>query len=154
ILVAALAAGLAVGTKITLLAPIFVLTLGLPALLERKRRLRGGATWLAGLLVGGGYWYLRNTLHAANPLPWLTAGPLPGPDQLSLYPRPPHSLAEYLGTPSIWGDWLTPMLENAIGPQWPLILLGALAGLGLALIRGPGPQRLLAAAGLAAAVAY
>jgi hypothetical protein len=154
ILVAALAAGLAIGTKITLLAPIGVLTLGLPALLEPERRLRGGTTWLAGLLAGGGYWYLRNALHAANPLPWLTGGPLPGPNQLSLYPRPPHSLGEYLATPSIWGDWLVPMLENAIGPQWPLLLLGALAGLGLALARGPAPQRLLAGAGLAAAVAY
>src|SRR6478609_3492970 len=148
ILVAALAAGLAIGTKITLLAPVGVLTLGLPALLGRGRRLRGGAVWLAGLLAGGGYWYLRNALHADNPLPWLTSGPLPGPDQLSLYPRPPHSLAEYLGTPSVWGDWLAPMLGNAIGPHWPLLLLGAFAGLVLTLARGPAPQRLLAAAAL------
>lgn len=154
ILVAALAAGLAIGTKITLLAPVGVLTLGLPFLLARGRRLRGGGVWLAGLLAGGGYWYLRNAAHSGNPLPWLTNGPLPGPDQLSLYPRPPHSLAEYLGTPSIWGDWLAPMLGDAIGPQWPLLLLGTLAGLGLALARGPAPQRLLGAAGVAAALAY
>lgn len=154
ILVAALAAGLAVGTKIPLLAPVGVLTLGLPVLLAPGRRLRGGGVWLAGLLAGGGYWYLRNALHAGNPLPWLANGPLPGPDQLSLYPRPPHSLAEYLGTPSVWGDWLAPMLGNAIGPHWPLLGLGALAGLGLALARAPAPQRLLGAAGLAAALAY
>lgn len=154
ILVAALAAGLAIGTKITLLAPVGILTLGLPVLLAPARRLRGATVWLAGLLAGGGYWYLRNALHADNPLPWLANGPLPGPDQLSLYPRPPHSLAEYLGTPSAWGDWLAPMLGDAIGPQWPLLLLGALAGLVLALARGPSLQRLLGAAGLAAALAY
>lgn len=153
LLIAGLAAGFAAGVKVPLLAPVGVLTLGLPYALDRGTRLRGTLVWTAGLLVGGGYWYLRNTVHSGNPLPWLELGPLSAPDQASLYPRPPHSVADYLGSPNVWWNWFVPGLADAFGPLWPLVLAGALAGLVLALARS-GPLRLFALAGLAAAFAY
>jgi hypothetical protein len=153
LLVAGLGAGLAIGTKITLLAPIAVLTLGL-AWTTRRDGLRPLALWTGGVLASGGYWYLRNFAHAGNPLPWLSAGPLPGPHQLSLYPRPPHSVADYVGNPSVWVHEFAPSLSNAIGPLWPLVLAAAAAGLILAVVRGPSLDRILGLAGIAAVIAY
>ena len=154
LLTASLAGGLAIGTKITLLVPILMLTLGCVLLAPSYSRLRLSALAAAGLVATGGYWYLRNLAHAGNPLPWISPGPLPGPDQLGLYPRSPHSVADYALHPAIWIDQFVPMLDSAVGPLWPLVLGGAAAGLLLALVRGDGLQRALAAAGIAAAVAY
>jgi hypothetical protein len=153
LLAAALAAGLAIGAKITLLVPVAVITVGLAWQLRRDRP-RLLALWVGGLLAGGGYWYLRNLVHAGNPLPWITVGPLSGPDQISLYPRVPHSVADYAGNPSAWAHSFAPAFGDAIGPLWPLVLTTAAAGLLSAAVRGPAPQRTLGLAGIAAAIAY
>jgi hypothetical protein len=153
LLLGALAAGLAIGTKITLLAPVAVLSVGVLCV-ARPGRGKVAALWLGGLAATGGYWYLRNLIHASNPLPWVSLGPLPGPDQVGLYPRPPHSLADYATDLRVWTHQFGPMLERTLGHLWPLVLLGAGAGLLFALRRGPALQRLLALAGIAAAVAY
>jgi hypothetical protein len=154
LLLAALAAGLAIGTKITLLAPVAVLAAGVVFLAGPGRRARTGALWLGGLLATGGYWYLRNLAHAGNPLPWIDVGPLAGPDQVGLYPRPPHSVADYATNFRVWTHQFAPMLDRTLGDLWPLVLLGATAGLLLALRRGPSLQRVLALAAIAAAIAY
>jgi len=154
LLTAALAAGLAVGTKITLLVPVAVLGAGVLLFVSPRLRPRAAALLASGVLATGGYWYLRNLIHAGNPLPWISLGPLPSPDQLALYPRPPHSVAHYALHPATWTDQFAPMLESAVGPLWPLVLAAAAAGLFLALYPGDGLQRTLAAAGVAAAVAY
>ncbi|HEU5063756.1 MAG TPA: hypothetical protein VFT79_11480 [Solirubrobacterales bacterium] len=150
---AALAAGLAVGTKITLVVAVAALTVMLPTLVAAERRLRTTAVWLGGVSLTGGYWYLRNLAHSGNPLPWISPGPLPGPDQLGLYPRPPHSVAEYLDEPGIWVDRFAPALGETLGPLWPLVIGAAVAGLVLGVKRG-GLQRGLALMGIAAAVTY
>lgn len=154
LLLAALAAGLAIGTKITLLVPVAVLTIGVLCVIRRELRARVAALWLAGITATGGYWYLRNLMQAGNPLPWVSLGPLPGPDQIGLYPRPPHSVADYATDFHVWAHQFGPMLSRTLGHLWPLILLSATAGLFLALRRGPGIQRVLAMAGIAAVVAY
>lgn len=150
---AALAAGLAIGTKITLLVAVAAMTVMLPALVAAERRLRTTAIWLGGVSLTGGYWYLRNLAHSGNPLPWISPGPLPGPDQVGLYPRPPHSVAEYLDEPGVWVDRFAPALGEALGPLWPLVIGAAVAGLVLGVRRG-GLQRGLALIGIAAAVTY
>lgn len=154
LLFAALAAGLAVGTKITLLAPVAVLTVGVLCMTRSDRRAKAAALWLGGIAATGGYWYLRNLIHAGNPLPWVSVGPLPGPDQVGLYPRPPHSVADYATDLRVWVHQFEPMLSRTLGHLWPLILLSAVGGLLFALRRGPGVQRALALAGIAAIVAY
>jgi len=152
--IAALACGLAIGTKVTMLVPVGVMTIavlgaGRPGLRPRS------AIWFGGLLATGGFWYLRNLIHAGNPLPWINVGPLPGPHQEDLYPRPAHSVFSYLADRHAWTDFFFPGLSETLGPLWPLVLFGAFAGIVLGLRRRqPTPIRVLALAGAATAIAY
>ncbi len=99
-------------------------------------------------LAGGGYWYLRNLAHVGNPLPWVHhLGPisLPAPQQ-GLGGREAHSVLSYLTDGSVWSDWFLPGLHHGFWLLWPLLLVGALAGLVLTL---RPPRSALAVAGLA-----
>ncbi len=131
LLVAGLAAGLAAGTKLNFLLPGAVLVLGLGLMAPRGARLRALAAAGLAALAGGGYWYLRNLVHTGNPLPWVHhLGPisLPSPGQ-TLGGREAHSVAGYLFNGSVWSDWFLPALHGAFWIVWPLLGLGALAGL-------------------------
>ncbi len=152
--VAALAAGLAIGAKVTMLAPVAVITAGF-LWIERGRATRRAGIWLGGLLATGGFWYLRNLVHSGNPLPWLNFGPLPGPDQEALYPRPAHSIAEYVANQHVWDKFFLPGLDETLGPLWFVILFAALAGIVLGLRRRHStPIRVLALAGAAILIAH
>ncbi|HEX6586516.1 MAG TPA: hypothetical protein VF052_07160 [Solirubrobacterales bacterium] len=155
---AGLAAGLGIGTKITLLATIGALTIGVAILGGRRHWLRAVAIWLGAMLITSGFWYGRNLVNALNPFPQVEKiGPIniPGPDQLDLYPREPHSLSEYYNDPKIWDIKLFPVLENRLGPLWPVILAIVVVGLVWALSRGGSAlMRILAATGLVAGLAY
>lgn len=153
--VAALAAGLAIGIKVTMLVPVAVLTVGLLIAGGSRERGRRAAIWLGGVAASGGFWYLRNLVHAGNPLPWITAGPLPGPSQEPLYPRPPHSIVEYLADRHSWSHYFLPGFADTLGPLWFAVLFCALAGIGLGLRRRSGTLiRILALAGLASLIAH
>ena len=67
--VAALAAGLALGVKDTLIVPVAALTVGVIVMAPRGQRGREGAVWCVVVLATGGYWYARNLVYAGNPLP-------------------------------------------------------------------------------------
>ncbi len=152
--VAALAAGLAIGAKVTMLVPVAVITGGL-LWMERGRAPRRARIWLGGLLATGGFWYLRNLVHSGNPLPWLNFGPLPGPDQEALYPRPAHSIAEYIANQHVWDKFFLPGLDETLGPLWFVVLFAALAGIVLGLRRRHStPVRVLALAGAAILIAH
>ncbi len=155
---AGLAAGLGIGTKITLLATIGALTIGVAILGGREHWLRSLGIWLGAMLITSGFWYGRNLVDALNPVPQLERiGPIniPGPDQLDLYPREPHSLSEYYNDPKIWDIKLFPVLNDRLGPLWPLILAIVVIGLVWALIKGGSAlMRILAATGLVAGLAY
>jgi len=152
--IAALACGLAVGTKVTMLVPVGVLTVAV-VIGGRAGRGRRAAVWFGGLLATGGFWYLRNLIHAGNPLPWINLGPLPGPTQEDLYPRPAHSVASYLSDSNAWSNFFFPGLADTLGPLWPLVVFAAFAGIVLgARRRQPLPIRVLALAAAATALAY
>ncbi len=130
---AALAAGLGIGTKITLLAALGVLTLGIAVLAGRRNWLRALGIWLGGMLITSGFWYGRNLVHAANPFPQIDKH---RPDQpprarpgAALYPREPHSLSEYYNDPDVWQDFFFPVLDDRLGPLWPVILAFVAFGL-------------------------
>jgi hypothetical protein len=131
LLVVGLAAGLAAGTKLNFLLPAAVLILGLALIAPAgKRWLALAATGLAAL-AGGGYWYLRNLIHAGNPLPWFDhVGPvsLPAPDQ-ALGGREGHNVLGYLTDGSVWSDWFLPGLHGGLTLLWPLVAALAAAGL-------------------------
>jgi len=152
-----LAAGLAAGTKLNFLLPAAVLVIGLIASAPRGRRGPAAAATGLAALAGGGYWYLRNLVHAGNPLPWFDhLGPigLPGPGQ-DLGGREQHSVLSYLTDGNVWSDWLLPGLHDGLGLLWPLLGALALGGLVLCLPRRAGPAlRLAGIVGLAALLAW
>ena len=153
-----LAAGLALGTRLTMAVAVVALTAGV-IWLARGNRLRTAAIWIAAVLATGGFWFARNMGHAAgNPFPWLadTFGFLPGP-QRGLEGRDPFSVAHYLFKldGGVVGTYFIPDLHGVIGPLWPLVLAFAGAGMLAALLRGRSPLiRVLGAVALAAAIGY
>jgi hypothetical protein len=155
---AGLAAGMGIGTKITLLAALGVLTIGIAILAGRRGWWKALCYWLGGMLITAGFWYGRNLVTALNPFPQIEKlGPidLPGPDQGGFYPREPHKLSEYYNDPHIWEDWFFPVLEERLGPWWPAILAIAVFALVFALIKGGSRlMRLLAITGIVAGLAY
>jgi hypothetical protein len=153
LVVAALACGLAIGTKVTMLVPVGVISVAILA--APGGRGRRALIWTGGLAATGGFWYLRNLVHAGNPLPWIHGGPLPGPDQQALYPRPAHSIAEYVASRDAWTHYFFPGFAETLGPLWFVIVFAALAGIVLGLRRRHGALiRLLALAGAATLVAH
>src|SRR3954447_21962045 len=141
LIVAGLAAGLALGTKLNLLAPFGLLTLGVIAV-SAGYRLRATGIWVASSLVTGGFWFARNLVKAGNPLPWIKAGPLPGPDQADINIREPHNVAHYLLPPdgSTIRHHLVPGLHESFGDLWPLVLAVVIGGFLLAIFRGRTPM--------------
>ena len=157
LIVAALAAGLAAGTKLNFLLPAAVLVLGLALVAPAGPRWRSLAAGGLAALAGGGYWYLRNLVHSGNPLPWFDSlGPisLPAPDQ-PLGGREGHSVLGYVFDGGVWSDWFLPGLHDGLWVAWPLLLVLGAAGLMLCLGRGASPVlRVVAAAGFATALAW
>jgi hypothetical protein len=155
---AGLAAGLGIGTKITLLATIAAFTVGVVILGGRQHWLRALGIWLGGIVITCGFWYGRNFVYALNPFPQIRKiGPihLPGPDQVNLYPRPPHKLAEYYNDPLVWTHKLTPVLHERLGPLWPVILIVVIVALVWAFVKGGSAlMRILAVTGMVAGIAY
>ncbi|HEX2084321.1 MAG TPA: hypothetical protein VHF89_01450, partial [Solirubrobacteraceae bacterium] len=140
------AAGLALGTKLSLLAPVAALFVA-AVWLARRRAL----AFAAGAALTGGYWYARNLAATGNPLPWL--GPLPQPDE-ARSESTATALAEYLTDADAWDAYFLPALDDVLGPGWPVLVALAAAGVALALLRGPRALRLLGGVALVAAVAY
>jgi hypothetical protein len=156
LIVAGLAAGLALGTKLNLLAPFGLLTLGVIAI-SAGYRWRATGIWVASSLITGGFWFARNLVNAGNPLPWLDKGPLPGPDQLDINIRHPANVAHYLLPPdgSVIRHHLVPGLHDSFGDLWPLVLVAVIGGFLLAIFRGRTPMiRMLGIVALLSGLAY
>jgi hypothetical protein len=150
---AGLAVGLAVGTKLTALAPAAMMTFAVLYASHRGTRLRASAVWFGSGLVGGGFWYLRNLITTGNPVPQVgSIGPigLPAPEVLQ-QGRPDYTVLHYIGDLDIWREYFLPGLSSGFGVLWPLIFLLAVVGLGMVWWRGPG--RLTRTHGFAALVA-
>ena len=150
LVVAGLAAGLALGTKLTAVPPVGALTIGVIVLAalgasqgRASRALRAAGAWLAGLAVGGGLWYARNLVVSGTPFPFVDIGPLSKPEELQ--GREPFSIAHYLTDSDVWGRFFRPALEERLGDLWPLVLLLAVAGVAAWLWRGGAVERMLAA---------
>jgi hypothetical protein len=156
LIVAGLAAGLALGTKLNLLAPFAFLTLGVIAI-SAGYRWRAAGIWVASSLVTGGFWFARNLVHAGNPLPWIDKGPLPGPDQLDINIRHPANVAHYLLPPDggVIRHHLIPGLHDSFGDLWPLVLAVVIGGFLIAIINGRTPViRMLGVVALLSGIAY
>ena len=156
LIVAGLAAGLALGTKLNLLAPFGLLTLGVIAV-SAGYRWRSTGIWVVSSLITGGFWFARNLINAGNPLPWIKAGPLVGPDQADINIREPHNVAHYLLPPDggVIRHHLIPGLHESFGDLWPLVLLVVIGGFLLAIFRGRTSMiRMLGIVALLSGLAY
>ena len=92
IALAAMAAGLALGTKFTFAASVIALSVGMWIVAPRGRRFGDGFTWLILVCLTGSFWYLRNLVRIGNPIPdALRIGPirLPAPRALRLFRASP-----------------------------------------------------------------
>jgi hypothetical protein len=151
------AAGLALGTKLSFLAPVAALGVAAVWLARRDARAKGSgapaaaAGFAAAAAATGGYWYLRNLFATGNPLPWL--GPLPQPAEARSADTT-TSLAEYLTDFDAWDRYFLPGLHDVVGPAWPLLIAGAAVGIALAIARGNAAVRWVGIVALVAAVAY
>jgi hypothetical protein len=151
---AAVAGGLALGTKLTVAAPVLVMTVGVVVLALRAARPAAAVSWCAVLAVFGAYWFARNIALAENPLPWfdLDLGPLSLPAPVT---EPGDSVADYFTAGFFWRDVVRQGLARALGRGWMVVLGLALGGGVLAVVRGRRPEERLAGAGmLLGVVAY
>ncbi len=150
---AGLAAGLAAGTKVTVLAGAGALTIAAIALAPAGRRRAACAWWFVPLIAGSIFWYVRNLVVSANPIPQVRSfGPigLPGPDRLQSG-RPDFTVLHYATDTEVWRDYFKPGLHEAFGSLWPLVILLAVAGAVWAV--GWGRDRVVRWSGFVALVA-
>jgi hypothetical protein len=152
VLVAGIAAGLALGTKLTVVPPVLALTVGVIWIAGHGFRLRATATWIGALLVGGGYWYVRNLIVSGNPFPWQSIGPIHHAE--ALQGRHPYSIVHYATDTGVWGRYFTPALHERLGDLWPAYLALAVIAVVLLLWRGGRLERMLALVALVSAIAY
>ena len=154
--IAGLAAGVAVGTKLSFLAPVAALAIGLPLIAGSGQRLRTFGFFAGGAALSGGYWYLRNAIAIGNPIPFTAWGPLglPSPER-DFELREPFSVAHYLTDGDVWSDWFIPGLDDSFGFLWPLVLAGFIGAGIYALWRGTTPLiRVLGGVVLITTIAY
>jgi hypothetical protein len=152
LLVAGLAAGLALGTKLTVVPPVLALTVGVIFISGKGFRWRASAGWFSGLVLGGGYWYVRNLIVSGNPFPWQSIGPIHHAE--ALQGRHPYAIVHYATDTSVWGRYFTPALHERLGELWPAYLALAVIGVVLVLWRGGRMERMLGLVALVAAIAY
>ncbi len=151
---AAVAAGLAVGVKLSLLAPVFALTIGVITIEPGGRRSATTARWLLPLVLAGGYWYARNLVAVGNPLPWTSLGVLPTP-AAPLQQHTGFSIAHYLTSSGAWSHHFAPGLAADLARWWFAIVGLAIVGPILCLARGAGRTvRMLGLVALVSLAAY
>ena len=160
LLIAGLAAGLALGTKMTIAGGVAALAVGVIFIAGPERRSRAFGLFVGGVAITAGFWFLRNLIHTGNPLPWVNEiGPidLPGPDR-GLEGRDPFSVSHYIfANPStdVWRSYFFEGTQNLLGPGWFLLLGGAVAGALFSLIRPVSRTvRVFGAVAVAATIAY
>jgi hypothetical protein len=155
---AAISAGLALGTKLTFLAPVAGLMIAALVAADRSARRSIALIWAGGLFAGGGFWYVRNLAHTGNPLPWLDLGlgPVSLPSlELPLTELYRYPIAHYVTDSEFWSVYYIPGIKLAFGPLWFVLPALAAAGMVLSAIRGDRLLfRLLGIVGIVSVVAY
>jgi hypothetical protein len=126
--VAALAGGLALATKFTVVVPVALVTVGLVVYALRRGRAKLVVVWAGGLLATGSYWFLRNWVLHGNPLPWvgIDVGPFELAAETSASGR---SVVAYADEAEVWRKWYLPGLARSLGRIWPLVLALGLAAM-------------------------
>jgi len=154
LVLSSVAAGLAIATKLSLVAPALALALGVIATAPRGRRGTTASVWAAALVLAGGYWYARNLIAVGNPLPWSSLGVLPTP-AAPLQQHTGFAVAHYLTSTMAWKDFFEPGLAAGLARWWTVILAFAVVGPVLCLLPGAGSTvRMLGLVALVSLAAY
>jgi len=154
--VAGIAAGLAAGIKLSFLAPVAALTVGVVVIALRTTRLRVAALWGIPMVAAGGYWYVRNLIAVGNPIPYIgSIGPISLPAPVRDFQlRPDFAVVHYWHDTDVWRHWFAPGLHESFGTLWPLTLTGMIAVAVFAVWRGREPiLRVLGALVIVTAIA-
>ena len=156
--IAALAAGLAIGTRLNLWASVIALAAIVTVRMGRGARWGTTARWVAGLCVGGGFWYGRNLVATGNPLPWFGLK-LDGLLRLRSTSAPVdcgrRTVAHYVTNPAYVSAHLVPQLQVAFGARWWLVFGLACAGIVVGLISASSVRvRMVAIVAAVSVVAY
>ena len=156
--IAAVAGGLLLGVKLSMIVPALLLAVAAIAWAPRARRASAAATWAGAFALVGGYWYVRNLARTGNPAPWIDFGPL-SLNQPELAPYTERyvkgSIPERWHYDGFWGDWLVPAAETALGPAWwAVVALAIGGGLAVTIAGRERLPRLLGAVAALIAVAY
>ncbi|HVV38437.1 MAG TPA: hypothetical protein VHC63_17640, partial [Acidimicrobiales bacterium] len=117
---AGLAAGFALGTKLTMVAPVGGLAVTIWWL--TRRRLVDASLFTGGLVVGGAFWFVRNLVQVGNPVPTLHTGILPAPPMTLLQLTAP-SVADNLSRHAFVFHSAPQGLLRFFGVAWPVVLL-------------------------------
>jgi hypothetical protein len=160
VLIAGLAIGIGLGSKLTIWGVAVAFAVGVPFLMPRGLRARAFWVFVGGVAAVAGFWFLRDLIHSGNPLPWIREiGPieLPGPNR-GLEGRDNFTVAHYIfvdPSTGLWRQYFLNPIENLLGPLWFLILGGAAGGAILAVWRPRSPAvRLAGVITIVAAIAY
>jgi hypothetical protein len=154
LVLAAMAAGLTLGTKFTMIVPAVALGVGLVAVPAEMPRARRASICLAGLVGLGGFWYARNLVVTGTPaptLPFHLGALFPTPDVGSATVTVWHNL--FVG--HVWRAYYLPGLRRAFGPGWwGILAVAAVGGLAAVAARRNPVVRVLGWVAVVAAVAY
>jgi hypothetical protein len=149
----ALAMGLAVGSKYTLLGVGLGLTIGVVAAAKRADRARTAALWTAALSVTGVYWYVRNAIAIGNPLPefHLSVGSFA---LRSIRVQGVTTVWKVLHRQGNWGRYFVPGFRYALGPVWWACLALGILGMFVGGARRDARLRLIAFASAVGAIVF
>jgi len=155
--VAGVAGGFAAGVKLSFLAPVAALTVGVIVIAPRLTRLQATLAFGIPMLAAGGYWYVRNLVAVGNPIPYIgSVGPISLPAPVRDFQlRPDYAVVHYWNDTGVWEHWFAPGLHESFGTLWPATLVGMLAVAVYAIWRGAEPVlRMLGVFVIVTAVAY
>ncbi len=152
--VAAMAAGLGLSNKLSLVVPVAAITLAVVAWTPLRQRFRVVRVWLFSMALTGSYWYLRNMVRTGSPLPSLKIGfggmALPHVHLAATG----DSLAASPLTMSIWQRVYVPGLHMDLGPLWLFTVAIAATGIVVGLATRDRVVRAVAFAASVCTVGY
>jgi hypothetical protein len=156
--IAALAAGLAIGTRLNLWASVIPLAAVVIFSMGPGARRGTAGRWVAGVCVGGGFWYVRNLVATGNPFPWFGVK-LDGLLRLRSTSAPVdcgrRAVVHYATDPAYVTAHLVPQLRDAFGGRWWLVLGLAAAGIAAGLVSASSARvRTVAVVAALSVVAY
>lgn len=149
LIVGGLAAGLSIGTKLSVVIAALALTAGVVLLVRRRAWL-----WLGPLAAAGAFWYVRDLVSVGSPFPFLDLPGLASP-AAPLQAGTGFGVSHYLFSADAWGHYFVRGFAAGLGGWWWAILAMTLAAPVLTLLPGGDARlRVLGLTALASIIAY